>query len=120
MSTVDVGDWIDKGVRSRLSQAMSENWDDDPTAHRMGRRVESAIDLPAWCWLQDMTRSEFRLARLQAMRCIALRLSSAKPKSPSGPEAHLMAMLNDQISAENGENPESLLAFMRDDGIVSI
>ena len=97
------------GIRSRLSQAMSANWDEDPTARSLGRRIASAYDVTAWCYLQIpgpcLDRAGTRVARLQAMQNHASELVG------SIPARNVLSILNDQISAELGDDPASHCSF---------
>jgi hypothetical protein len=90
------------GIRSRLSQAMSPNWDEDPTARALGRRIASAYDVMAWNYLQSLDRAGARVARLQAVQHHAAELVG------SIPARNVLSILNDQISAELGDDPSTI------------
>ena len=95
------------GIRSRLSRAMSANWDDDPTARALGRRIASAYDVMAWSFLQSLDPAGTRAARLQAVQYHATELVGSLPAR------HVLAILNDQISAELGDDPSTTAAVLR-------
>ena len=114
------------GIRARLSQARSANWDEDPTARSLGRRIASAYDVTAWCYLQIpgpcLDRAGTRVARLQAMQNHASDAPGTQNSilvptpgdthwNQNQRDVHALSILNDQIRAELGDDPASHCSF---------